>query len=210
MAASTVSAAFSSPSTPAPAALDLQHDAGELRRRVGDQRRHGSRHASRYRGREGQSEERRSLQDARRRRVAEPGHRPRAQHDLFRRRQSVTGSRRRAAPGRQPVHGLAGRGGPQYRRLQVPLSVHRPRRMGSGRRKPGHPRGRQRPERQRRPGACSRRQVRSRLRQRPPHLQAHPLLGGDGAAGEHVGAADRKARACCPAPTAAWSGRRSR
>ena len=53
--------------------LELRHDPRELRWRLGDEGRHGPRHASRHRGREsGAGEERRPLQDARRRRVAEP------------------------------------------------------------------------------------------------------------------------------------------
>ena len=48
--------------------------ARELRRRVGDTRRDRPRHASRYRGREGPArQDRRPLQDGRRRRVAESG-----------------------------------------------------------------------------------------------------------------------------------------
>ena len=61
------------------------------------------------------------------------------------------------------------------------------------------------------PGRAACRQDRSCLRARPQGLQPDPLLRGDGAAGEHVDAADaRKAPACCPAPMAASNGRRSR
>ena len=59
------------------------------------QRRHRPRHASRHRGREGGAREaRRSLQDARRRRVAEPGGRSQDQPHLLRGRQSVARPRR--------------------------------------------------------------------------------------------------------------------
>ena len=60
-------------------------------------------------------QERRSLQDAGRRRVAESGGRSRHQAHLFRGRQSLARPRRRAAPGRQPLHRLAGLGRPRYR-----------------------------------------------------------------------------------------------
>ena len=54
-------------------------------------RRHGPRHASRHRGGESPARQgRRSLQDARRRRVAEPGGRPQDQAHLLRGRQPVT------------------------------------------------------------------------------------------------------------------------
>ena len=63
---------------------------GELSRRLGDQRRHRPRHAPRHCRREGYAgQERRSLQDARRRRVAESVSGSRHQAHLFRRRQSV-------------------------------------------------------------------------------------------------------------------------
>ena len=54
--------------------------------------------------------DRRSLQDARRRRVAEPLGRPRDQPHLLRGRQSVARSRRLAASRRQPLHKLDGLG----------------------------------------------------------------------------------------------------
>ena len=58
---------------------------------------------------------------------------------------------------------------------------------------------------------AARRQDRAHLRQRRQGLQPDPLLRGDDPAGEHVGRCrPRTARACCPAPTAASSGRRSR
>ena len=54
------------------------------------------------------AKKRRSLQDARRRRVAEPGGRPRDQPHLLRGRQSLARPRRLAAARRQPLHRLAG------------------------------------------------------------------------------------------------------
>ena len=79
--------------------------------RLGGEGRHRPRHAPQHRGREGAArQDRRSLQDARRRRVAEPGGRSRHQPHLFRGRQPVTRSRRLAAPRRQPLYRLAGFG----------------------------------------------------------------------------------------------------
>ena len=58
---------------------------------------------------------------------------------------------------------------------------------------------------------AARRQDRLHLCARSQGLQPDPLLRADGPAGGHVVAADQgAARACCPAPTAASSGRRSR
>ena len=78
-------------------------------------------------GREGAArQDRRSLQDARRRRVAESGGRSRDQPHLFRGRQSVARSRRLAAPGRQSLHQLAGVARSRHRQVCLPLPVHRP------------------------------------------------------------------------------------
>ena len=55
------------------------------------------------------AQHRRSLQDARRRRLAEPGGRSRDEPHLLRRRQSLARPRRLASAGRQPLHQLARR-----------------------------------------------------------------------------------------------------
>ena len=68
---------------------------------------------------------RRSLQDAGRRRMAEPVGRSRHQPHLFRGRQSLARPRRRAAPRRQPLYRLAGVGRSRYRQDRLPLPVHR-------------------------------------------------------------------------------------
>ena len=60
---------------------------------------------------------------------------------------------------------------------------------------PADPGRRQGQGRQDDPGRAARRQDRPRLRARPQRLQPDPLLRGDGAAGEHVGAADQGRRA---------------
>ena len=151
------------------------------------------------------------LPDARRRRVDEPGGRSEEPHGLVRGRQSLARPVRRRATRRQPVHQLDRRGGPGQGHLQVPLPVHRARRLGPRRGEPADPRRRQGQVRQDGSGRDPRRQDRAHLRARPQGLLADPLLRGDDPAGEHVGAADgRRARACCPARTAASSGRRWR
>ena len=58
------------------------------------------------------------------------------QAHLLRRRQSVARSRRRAAPGRQPLHRLAGLGRSRHRQVRLPLPVHRARRLGPRRGQP--------------------------------------------------------------------------
>ena len=97
--------------------------------------------------------------------------------------------------GRQPLHQLDGRGRPEHGHLQVALPVHRARRVGSGRGVAGDPDRSQGQGRQDAQGRDPRRQDRARLRARPRHRRADPLLRSDGAAGEHVGAADRARRA---------------
>ena len=115
-------------------------------------------------------------------------------------------------PGRQPLYGLAGRGRSGYRQVCLPLPVHRPRRLGSGRGQPADPdpgQGRQNGNMV--DGRSAWRQDRPRLRAQPGRLSPDPLLRGDGAAGGHVGRCrPRKASACCRAPMAASSGRRWR
>ena len=97
--------------------LDLRHDPGEFRRRLGAERRDRPRHAPRHRGGEGGArQERRPLQDARRRRVAEPGGRPRDAAHLLRGRQPFARPRRITPARRQPLYGLARLGEPRYRR----------------------------------------------------------------------------------------------
>ena len=176
--------------------------------------RHRPRHASRHRRREGGARQgRRSLQDARRRRVENPAVDRASTRDLLRRRQSLARPLRRGAPGRQPLHRLAGRGRPRHRQVRSgtsstsrttsgtstrssPTVLVAGRRTTSGKMVDGVLHG----------GKTGHVYVHDRKR-----LQPDPLLRGDGAAGEHVGAADaRRARACCRAPTAASNGRRWR
>ena len=123
--------------------VDLQHHPGELGRRLGDARCDRPRHAPRHRGGEGGArEERRPLQDARRRRLAEPGGRSRDAPHLLRGRQSLARPRRQPAARRQSLHRLARRGESRYRRVCLPLPVHRARRVGSRRGQPAdHHRG---------------------------------------------------------------------
>ena len=65
------------------AAVDVRHHPGEFGRRLGEEGRHRPRHAPQYRGGEGPArQDRRSLQDAGRRRVAESGGRSRHQPHL--------------------------------------------------------------------------------------------------------------------------------
>ena len=130
---------------------------------------------------------------------------------VLRRRQSVARPLRRDPSRRQPVHRLDGRGRPRHRRVQVALAVRRARRVGPRRGQPADPHAGEGRERQDGRRRDPRRQDRPRLRARPRHRQADPLLRSDDPAGEHVDAADaRKARACCPARTAASNGRRWR
>ena len=157
-------------------------------------------------------QDRRSLQDARRRRVAEPGGRSRDEPHLFRRRQSVARPRRLAAPGRQPLHQLARLGGSQYRPSMSATSSTSPMTSGISTRSARRSSRRCGQERQApikgvlHAGKTGHVYVHDRQR-----LQPDPLLRRDGAAGEHVGPSDaRKARACCPAPMAASNGRRWR
>ena len=195
------------------AAVDVLHDPREgPRRRVGRERRDRPQHASRHRrGKGGARQGRVVLPDARRRRVDDARDRQEDAHRVLRRRQSVARPVRRDPPGRQPVHQLDGRGRPRQGHVQVAFAVHRARRVGPRRGQPADPdagEGRERQDRRRR---HPRRQDRPRLRARPRDRQADPLLRGDDPAGKHVGAADaRRARGCCPAPTAASNGRRWR
>ena len=135
------------------------------------------------------------LPDAGRRRVDDAGGRPEDPHGVLRRRQSVARPVRRDSPGRQPVHRLDGRGRPRQGHLQVALPVRRARRVGPRRRQPADPDAGQGQVRQDGRRRDPRRQDRPRLRARPQHRQADPLLGGDDPAGEHVGAADQGRRA---------------
>ena len=126
---------------------------GKVSGRVGHQGRHRTRHESRHQGgKSAAQEDRGSVQNARRRRVAEHGGRREDRHRVVRRRQPLARPVRRDAAGRQPLHQLAGRGGPRDRQVQVPLPVHRARRLGSRRGQPGHPRRRQGQGRQDGPG----------------------------------------------------------
>ena len=68
----------------------------------------------------------RPLQDARRRRVAEPGGRPQDQAHLLRGRQSVARPRRLDPSRRQSLHQLARFGRSRHRQVCVPLPIHRP------------------------------------------------------------------------------------
>ena len=125
--------------------LDLQHDSGKFGRRLGDQGRHRPRHAPRHPGRKGPArQDRRSLPEARRRRLAKSGRRSRHQPDLFRGRQSVARPRRLDPARRQSLHGLAGLARSRYRQIRLPLPVHRPRRVGSRCREPDGAGGRER------------------------------------------------------------------
>jgi glucose dehydrogenase len=89
-----------------------------------------------------------------------------------------------------PSPDLDGRGRSRHRRLPVALPVHRPRRLGPGRGQSGDPRECPGPGRQDDPRGDPWREDRSRVRPRPPRRPGDPLLGGDGASGEHVGPAD--------------------
>ena len=84
-------------------------------------------------------QERRLLQDARRRRLDGAGGRQGDQHGLLRRRQPEPRPLRRRAPGRQPLHRLDGRGRPQHRREEVALPVRAARRLGPRRGLAGDP-----------------------------------------------------------------------
>ena len=72
----------------------------------------------------------RSVQDARRRRVAEPGGRSGDPAHLFRRRKPVARPRRLAASGRQPLYRQPRLGRSQHRGICLSLPVHRPRCLG--------------------------------------------------------------------------------
>ncbi len=127
--------------------LEFPHHPGELGRRLGGEGRYRPPHAPKHPGREGPArQDRRSLQDAGRRRVAEPGGRSGEQPHLFRGRQSLARSRRLAAARRQSLHQLAGLPRARYRQICLPLPVHRPRRVGSRRRQPADPDRRPRQE----------------------------------------------------------------
>src|SRR5262249_29440136 len=101
-------------------------------------------HEARHRRREGAARQGQLvLSDARRRRVDEPGDRSRRAHHLVRRRQPLARSLRHRAARRQPLYRFDRGREPGHGRLQVPLPVHRPRRVGPRRREPAHPRRRQ-------------------------------------------------------------------
>jgi glucose dehydrogenase len=100
--------------------------------------------AARHRGREGGAQGAgRPLCHLGRRRLAEPGGRSREQPDLLRGRQPLAGPGRLDPSRRQPLHRLPGLGRSRHRRVQVPLPVHRPRRLGPGRGQSADPARRQ-------------------------------------------------------------------
>ena len=176
-------------------------------------RRHRPRHASRYRGREGAArQDRRPLQDGRRRRVAE------SRRSTSRPIVSISWSAilrpistARIRPGdnlyTESLVSVDLDTGKYVCHFQfIPHDVwdldavsptDSGRCEGQGR--------------QRRSGRYSRQQDRKRVRQQPQGLQPHPLLRADGVARRHVDACrPLKAHACCQAPMAASNGRRWR
>ena len=178
----------------------------------------GQRHASRHRRREGGAgQERRPLQDARRRGVAESVGRPCGEAHLFRGRQPLARSRRRASA--RATISIPTR---WSRSISTPAStsaISSTSRMTSGTSTRSARPCWSPPDKSRQgdPGGAARRQDRLRLRARPQGLQPDPLLRADGVAEGQVDAADAdrsrsipSRRGCSRAPTAASNGRRWR
>ena len=110
---------------------------------------------------------RRSLQDARRRRVAESGGRSQDEPHLLRGRQPVARLRWLAPSRRQSLYRLARIGRSRHRQICLPLPIHRPRCVGSRRGEPADPGRCEGQGRQGRSGRHPRRQDRLRLCPQP-------------------------------------------